>query len=180
MAQSGGFEIAAKRYAEAVAGIARDGGTQDVWRDDLDSLAQLVQDPQAGPFLTSARVDQAEKRRLLDRALVVSPLAMNLALLLLDKGRLAAAPAIAAAYSHMLDAERGIVDADVTTAVVLSDEERRVVGQRLRAITGANEVRVAAHVDPALIGGMVVRVGDQLIDGSTRTRLLQLKRTLAG
>jgi F-type H+-transporting ATPase subunit delta len=180
MAEKGRPDIAARRYAEAVFAIATDHGSHDQWREDLRSLADLVRHPQAGPFLTSFRVSRDEKRRLLERALDVSPLAMNLALLLLQRDRLALAPRIAAAYEQMLDAARGIAHAEVTTAVPLAPEDERTVAEHLRRLTGAREVRLTARVDPSIIGGVIARIGDRLIDGSTRTRLVQLRRTLAG
>ncbi|MER3419578.1 MAG: F0F1 ATP synthase subunit delta [Chloroflexota bacterium] len=180
MAEQSRPEILARRYAEAVFAIAREHRTEDQWRDDLRSLADLVRHPQAGRFLTSFRVRREEKRRLLERALDVSPLAMNLALLLLQRERLALAPRIAAAYEHMLDAARGVAHAEVTTAVPLAPEDERTVAEHLRRLTGAREVRLTTRVDPAIIGGVIARLGDRLIDGSTRTRLIQLRRTLAG
>jgi F-type H+-transporting ATPase subunit delta len=54
------------------------------------------------------------------------------------------------------------------------------VAEHLRRLTGAREVRLSTRVDPSIIGGVIARIGDRLIDGSTRTRLIQLRRTLAG
>jgi F-type H+-transporting ATPase subunit delta len=79
----------------------------------------------------------------------------------------------------MLDDRRGIAHATVTTAVALSDEERRAVTGKLSSITG-KQVDITSVVDESIIGGVVARIGDQLIDGSTRTRLLALKRRLEG
>jgi F-type H+-transporting ATPase subunit delta len=173
-------DTAANRYAEAAFGIAREDGAFDRWRADLASIAELAEHPQAGPFLAAERVLEADKRRLLERALDISPLAMNVALMLLQRGRLPLAPQILAAYDRLLDEQRGIVNAEVTTAVPLDDGARQMVSERLRQLTGANEIRITTRIDPSLIGGMVARVGDRLIDGSTRTRLIQLKRALAG
>lgn len=181
MPQKTGYDIAAKRYAAAVFSMASDSGAQDQWRDDLAAIAELAEHPQAATFLASERASYAEKRRLVETVLRdISPLAMNLAQLLLYRGRLGLAPQIAAEYDRMLDAARGIVRAKVTTAVPLGDAERRAVAERLRQLTGAREVQLETQVNPSLIGGIVARVGDHLIDGSARTRLLQLKRALAG
>jgi F-type H+-transporting ATPase subunit delta len=180
MAQTSGYDIAAKRYAEAAFGIASDTATQDQWQDDLASLAELMRNEQAAAYLHNAKVRDEHKQRLLERALDISPLAMNLARLLLQRGRLALAPQISSEYDRMLDAARGIAHARVTTAVPLGEAEQRAVAERLRAMTGAHEVRLDARIDPSLIGGMVAQIGDQLVDGSTRTRLIELKRRLAG
>ena len=179
MAETAAYSTTAKRYAEAVFEIALDTGTGDAWREDLASIAELAEHPQAEPFLASARVSDADKRRLIEGALEISPMAMNLALLLLQRGRLHLAPLIAAEYNRMLDASRGIEHAIVTTAVPLNEAGERAVAERLRDLTGAREMLVETRVDPSLIGGMVARIGDRLLDGSTRTKLVQLKRTLA-
>jgi F-type H+-transporting ATPase subunit delta len=180
MAQTTAIDSAANRYAEAAFGLATDSGTQDQWRDDLASIAELVEHPQAGPYLLSERTSDTDKLRLLERSLDISPLGMNLTRMMLHRGRLHMAPQVSAAYDRMLDKQRGIEHAEVTTAVPLSEAEQRAVAERLKQITGAREVRMSNRVDPALIGGMIAQVGDRLIDGSTRTRLIQLKRSLAG
>ena len=180
MAETTAYSTTAKRYAGAVFEIARDTGTGDAWREDLASIVELVEHPQAGPFLTSARVSDADKRRMVEGALQdISPVAMNLALLLLQRSRLHLAPLIAVEYNRMLDASRGIEHAIITTAVPLNEAGERAVAERLRDLTGAREMLVETRVDPSLIGGMVARIGDRLIDGSTRTKLVQLKRRLA-
>jgi F-type H+-transporting ATPase subunit delta len=80
----------------------------------------------------------------------------------------------------MLDKQQGVVRAEAVTAVPLSDDEHAAIVERLQKMTGAYDIRVVSKVDPSIIGGLIVRVGDQLIDGSTRSRLIQLRRRLAG
>lgn len=180
MAQTAGTSIAARRYAEAAYAIARDSGTQNQWREDLASIAQLMEHPQAAGYMDGAKVSEENKGRMLQRALDISPLGMNLAMLLLERGRLTLAPWILAEYDRMLDEERGVARARLTTAVPLGPGEEQAVAERLRLLVGAREVRLETEVDPSLIGGMVARIGDRLIDGSVRTRLVELKRSLAG
>lgn len=180
MAGTVAYDIAAKRYAEAVYGIARDAGSEDAWRDDLASVAQLAGDADAARYFASNRVSDAEKERLVEMALRdTSLLARNLARLLLQRRRLTLAPQIATEFDRLVDAARGIEHAWVTTAVALGEGDQRAVAERLRQLTGASEVIIETRVDPALIGGMIARIGDTLIDGSTRTKLVQLKRSLA-
>jgi F-type H+-transporting ATPase subunit delta len=173
-------DTAANRYAEAAFGIAGEDGTYDRWRSDLASIVELVEHTRVGPYLISDRTPEAEKRNVIERALDISPLAMNLAMMLVQRGRLPLAPQILAAYDRLLDEQRGVVSAEVTTAVPLDEDGQRMVSERLRQLTGASEIRISTNVDPSLIGGLVARVGDRLIDGSTRGRLIQLKRALAG
>jgi F-type H+-transporting ATPase subunit delta len=171
-------EIAAKRYAEAVFDIAREQQAFDRWRADLQAVAGVFGDPEMLGLLENAKLAVAAKTDLLRRTLTgVSPVAFNFAQLLVRRRRENLAQQIADAFNTMLDEHRGIAHAEVTTAVAVSDEERRLIVERLSQLTGKN-VDVQTHVDPRIIGGMIARVGDHLIDGSTRTRLHMLRQRL--
>jgi len=174
------IEVAAKRYAQAAFDIARQRDELDRWVEDLQAVADLVAQPGVVDILASSRVPFEDKERLLSSGLAeVSPLALNLARLLVQKGRIALAQQVREEYQRLLDEHRGMAHAVVLTAVPLSQEEERAVGQRLRELTG-KEIVLERQVDPGIMGGLVARVGDRLIDGSTRTRLLELRRQLAG
>ena len=171
----------ARRYAEAVFELGDESGTLPQWQEELETLAAVARDQGAVAVLENPKMPVEQRLALLNRALGgMSPLARNLAQLLVTRGRLALLPQIAQVFGEMLDARNGVMRAQVVTAVPLSDEEQRAIADRLRTMTGAHDVRVQSRVDPALIGGLVVRVGDRLIDGSTRSRLIQLRRRLAG
>jgi F-type H+-transporting ATPase subunit delta len=175
------LSVSALRYAEAVFDLAVEGDALNAWSADLRMIAEFVEQPDAAGVLLSGRIPRDEKRRLLEAGLSgeVSPLALNLARLLNDRGKLQIARDVQLRYEEMLDDRRGIAHATVTTAVALSDEERRAVTGKLSSITG-KQVDITSVVDESIIGGVVARIGDQLIDGSTRTRLLALKRRLEG
>jgi len=103
----------------------------------------------------------------------------NLVRLLSSKSRLELLPQIAVEFQAMLDDHRGIAYADVVTAVSMNDEEQRAMVARLSEITG-KQVRLRTFEDPEILGGLIAKVGDRLIDGSTRSKLAALKRRLAG
>ncbi len=173
-------DIAAKRYAEAAYLLAREDGKEQAWSAGLSALASLFGDEQAKTLLENTRVPAIEKLRLVERALAgADPLVLNLARLLLRRGRTSLGPHIAEAFQALIDEAKGISHATVTSAVPLSAEDRRAVEQRLREITGG-DVIIETKVDEGILGGLVVRIGDRLIDGSTKSRLLALKRRLAG
>jgi len=173
--------VSARRYAEAVFELATESDALVQWSGDLATIAEFVSERDVARVLGSSRVPASEKLRLLEAGLAgrVSPLAMNLVKLLNQRGKLHLAREIQARFQEMVDERRGVAHAVVTTAVPLSDDERRAVEARLSQITG-KQVDVTPMVDPAIIGGVVARIGDQLIDGSTRTRLVALKRRLEG
>ncbi len=173
-------EISAKRYAQAALLLAREGGSDEAWSAGLRPMAVLFGDPQARAVLDNSRLSLADKTKLLEGALAgVDPLVLNLARLLLRRGRTALGPQIAEAFQELLDEQRGISHAVVTTAVPLSKDDSAAVARRLSQLTG-HQVIVETRVDEGLLGGLVARIGDRLIDGSTRSRLAALKRRLEG
>ena len=173
-------DVAAKRYAEAAHLIARDDGTEEAWTDGLRAMSALYSDPEAEAFLVNSRVPPKEKQALVQKALEgVQKEVISLALILLRRGRTPLGPGIAEAYQELLDEARGVSHATVTTAVSLSAEELEAVKKRLAEIAGG-EVVVETEVAEEILGGVVVRIGDRLIDGSTKSRLLALKQKLAG
>ncbi len=173
-------DVAAKRYAEAAHLIARENGTEEAWSDGLGAMAALYSDAEAAAFLLNSRVPPKEKQALVQKVLEGSQKeVLSLALILLRRGRTPLGPGIAEAYQGLLDEARGISHATVTTAVSLSAEELEVVKKKLAEIAGG-EVVVETEVAEGILGGVVVRIGDRLIDGSTKSRLLALKQKLAG
>ncbi len=173
-------DVAAKRYAEAAHLIARENGTEEAWSDGLRAMSALYFDPEAAAFLLNSRVPPKEKQALVQKALEgVQKEVLSLALILLRRGRTSLGPGIAEAYQELLDEARGVSHATVTTAVPLSGEELEVVKKKLAEIAGG-EVVVETEVAEEILGGVIVRIGDRLIDGSTKNRLLELKQKLAG
>ncbi len=171
-------EIAARRYGEAAFQIARDGGTEERWSEGLSLMAAVFSDSEIAALMQEARISSADKMGLAEKALAgVDPLVLNLARLLVHRDRTALASQIAEAFQELADAERGIAHALVTTAVPLSDDETGAVAEKLSEISN-QQVVVETQVDERIIGGLVARIGDKLIDGSTRSRLLALKRRL--
>jgi F-type H+-transporting ATPase subunit delta len=172
---------AAKRYAQAVFGLAREKGNFDAWLSDLARLDALVQDQQAAYYLSSPNVSQTEKQNVLDSSLADSqPEVRNLARLLLQRGRLHSVPDLFEQFQAMVLDAQGIAIADVTTAEPLDEQGQAIVRDRLSRIVG-RDVQLRLKTDPTIIGGIVARIGDQLIDGSVLNQLRRLRaRLVAG
>lgn len=171
---------AAKRYAQAAFGLAIEREEFELWERDLTSLAAALASPEALAFIASRQVGTEGKESFLRQAAgETAPLVWNLVRLLATKSRLALLPQIAEQFQNLLDGHRGIAHAEVATAVPLSDEERQSLTRRLSELTG-KQVEVEVHEVPEIFGGLIARIGDRLIDGSTRSKLLALKRQLAG
>jgi F-type H+-transporting ATPase subunit delta len=169
---------AAKRYAEAVFEIAKERESFDAWTSDLATIVRVQQDPDVGKLLGSPAVGMPVKEEIVSAYMADSGrLARNMAMLLVNRGRIELAPMIARHYQSMLNEHRGIASANVKSAVPLSAEEVRAVEERLSEMTGRRVV-AEVTVDPEIIGGIVARVGDQLIDGSVKGRLEALRKRL--
>lgn len=170
----------ARRFSQAVFEIALETGKLDAWRDDLNKLAVAVGDATVLAWLENPKVPFDDKVHLIaERLPGIDPMALNLVRLLLVKGKLVLAPAIAGEYQRRLDSHRGIEPAEVVTAIPLSAEDQRQIAERLGAMLG-KKVVVKPSVNPELLGGVVARVEGKLLDASARTRLEMLKRDLAG
>lgn len=173
-------DVAAKRYAEGAYLIAREDGKEDVWLDGLGSMSTLFGDAEAQAFLRNSRVPPADKAQLVEKGLAgVDPLVLNLARLLLRRNKTVLGPQIRQAFQELVDASNGISHATVTSAVPLTADDVKAVTEKLTTMTGGPVV-VATTVDENILGGLVVRIGDRLIDGSTKSRLVALKQQLAG
>lgn len=170
--------VYAKRYSQAVFNIALETKELDRWQTDLRKIADLGRDATFIAFLESPRFHFDDKARLLSERLGdVNPLALNLAYLLVTRDRLGIIGDIADEYQRLLDSYRGIEQAEVIATVPLDDEDRLRLAERLGAAVN-KKVMLKAEVDTSLIGGIVVRIGGKLLDGSTRSKLAALKREL--
>jgi F-type H+-transporting ATPase subunit delta len=172
----------AKRYATAAFTVAAESNDFDVWLETLDELARIMRMRSARIVFTSPTVAASDKRAALDRLLPSAPpVVRNYLHILADRDRLDEVPGIAEALRELINKRRGIVTAEVTTAVPLDAQLEQVVGQRLAAYLNRQpqQVRIRTRVDPNIIGGVVARVGDRLIDDSVRGRLERLRRALS-
>ena len=172
--------VSERRYAQAVFQIALERGELDAWLEDLRLLAQARENEALFAILDAPHVSVSRKVGVANDAFggSISPLALNLISLLASRNAAYLAADIAEHYQRLLDAHRGIERAEAVSAVPLSDEQRRKVEEVLRGIAG-KEVRLTWRVDPHVLGGLVVRIGDRLLDGSTRARLQAMRRDVA-
>jgi len=170
----------ARRYSQAVFEIAVERGELDRWQSDLRKVASLGEDATLTTLLETPKLHFDDKAKLLSEQLGdINPLALNLVYLLVASGRLSMVDEIADEYQRLLDSYHGIEQAEVTTAVPLTDEDKLNLEERLGTVVG-KKVVIKPKVDSSLIGGIVARIGGKLLDGSTRSRLEALKREMSG
>jgi F-type H+-transporting ATPase subunit delta len=179
MAAMGGS--VSRRYARALFSIGVDRGSFEQLGKELDAVADLLTgSAELRQALENPVFKGSEKRAVLQSLLprvAPTPDVQKFVLLLLERRRLPAVPAIARAYREMADLHTGRVRAHVTSAQPLGPAELERVRQSLARRTG-KQVILEASVDPALIGGLVARVGDLVLDGSVRTQLGALRDRL--
>jgi F-type H+-transporting ATPase subunit delta len=172
----------AKRYATAAFNVASEAGDLDVWLETLDELARILRMPTARIVFTSPTVATGDKRAALARLLPNVPTTLkNFLSILAERDRLDEVPGIAEELRALVNKQRGIVTAEVTTAVPLDAELQRTLAERIARYLDrqAHQVMLRARVDEGIIGGVVARVGDTVIDDSVRGRLERLRRAIS-
>lgn len=169
----------ARRYAEAAFQVAMRDDTLETWRSELDAAATIVSDERAVKVLANPAIP-AERRAEVIRQLLkgrISEPVQNLIQLLLRRGRIEQLPRVAAEFRRLDDDRQGITHATATSAAPLTPDDLRALTARLEESTGGR-IALDVQVDPSVLGGLVVRVGDRLIDGSVRGRLERLRNKL--
>jgi F-type H+-transporting ATPase subunit delta len=169
----------ARPYAEAVFAIAKEDGALDQWSEMLDFVASLMQDS------TMQRlVNEPEQVKSQIAELIISLGAdkltseeQNLVRLLAENGRLEIASEIARRYEALKNRERGVLDVDVATAFPLDEAQQQSIAAVLKNKLG-RDIRITSSEEPALIGGVVIRAGDLVIDNSVQGQLTKLANEL--
>lgn len=170
----------ARRYAQAVLQLALERGELDRWLLDLRALNDILKDEELRVYLEATKIPLSDRLNILNAHLTaLSPLARNLAGILLERGRVGLMPDILAEYERLYNAQRGIAEVEVRTAIILEPPEVARLRDRLAALTG-KQVLLSTVVEPGLMGGVVARVGDKVLDGSLRSKLLALRHNLVG
>jgi F-type H+-transporting ATPase subunit delta len=171
--------VVAERYASALFEVAKKKGIQEEIDGDLGLAKGLFENVKLRKFLSSPKVGVEKKMDLLRRALkgVVNPLVFNLFELLLDRERVAHLPEISSVFTSILEESKGIERAEVRTAIPMDEEIEKKLQRTLEEMIG-KKVLLEKHVDSSLIGGVLVRMGDQLLDSTVRTRLRDMREEL--
>jgi F-type H+-transporting ATPase subunit delta len=172
-------DTAPRRYADAAFEIGLRDGTVEVWRRELDAAAEMVRSEQVLDVLANPAIPLDQRLEATQRAFAkFSQPVRNLILLLVRRGRIEQLPRVAAEFARRDDERNGLTHAVATSAAPLGEDEIRAIAARLEQVTG-QRVALETNVDPGILGGVVVRIGDRLIDGSVRGRLERLRNQLA-
>ena len=169
----------ARRYAEAAFDVANGNGSLDDWEEELAAVAAILAEPSLNRAFTSPVVPRERKEELILNAFPeMEDMVRNFLVLLVRQDRLNLLPDILTTFRALLNEHRGIQVVEVTTSEPLEPSERDQVAARLAQHLG-HQVVIETRVDPNIIGGLVARVGDKVLDGSVRGRLDRLRAALA-
>lgn len=173
-------ETVAKNYAETLFELARRNEAAEAYGEGIETVARLLdEDPRFREFLETPRIAATDKKRVVKRAFegaLPKPLVTFL-LVTIDKRRQRLLRGIARQYHALVDEHMGRVHVEVTVARELDEETTREVAERLSGLLGRTAIP-HLRVKPEILGGLVVRAGDTIYDGSVRRRLETMRRRL--
>jgi F-type H+-transporting ATPase subunit delta len=171
-------DSAPRRYAEAAFQLATRDGSIETWRRELEQ-AGAATDGQLMDVLANPALPLDERLEAANRVFAsLGQSVRNLIFLLVRRHRIEQLPRVVAEFIRLDERRQGIVHANATSAAPLTDLEVKALTARLEQMTGGR-IALETDVDAALLGGLIVRVGDRLIDGSVRGRLERLRNQLA-
>ncbi len=167
-----------KRYSKAVFELAQESKKIDEWLSDLQRMAAMASVSELAEVMGNPKFSFENKSKLLVSYLKgINPKALNLANILVRKGNFNIIKDIYADYQVLLDEYNGIAPAEVTTAMLMDENQKSKVADSLAKLT-RKKVDVTNIVDPKIIGGMVARVAGKIIDGSTGSQLASLRNEI--
>jgi ATP synthase F1 delta subunit len=174
------MEEVADVYARSLFEVAKEHDRLDAIREQLDQFAAALNDHrQMAVFFFSPYFSTEEKKNALKRSIEdADPIFMNFLEALVERHRMPAVFRMRVAYQKLWDDENKRLPVQITSAVALDEETVQSIGDRISEQTGQT-VELSSSVDPDLIGGIVLRVGNVILDASIRNRLNQLRKTVA-
>ena len=169
----------ARPYARAVFETARDNSSKPNWSEALQLMSLVASDPTMKKMLDNPKMTKAQKGEVFTDVCSdkIDDAAKNLIALLAENNRLSICPAIAEQFEVLKSADEGVVDAEVTSAMPLDSDQESALKESLKKKLGS-DVSLTISVDESLIGGVIVKAGDMVIDGSIRTQIAALSNAL--
>lgn len=174
-------KLAAKVYGDALFEEAADLGKLSDWKQEAQELCSVLQEnPDLMDFLCHPQIEKEEKKSALENIFKgrLSDGLMGLLMTVLDKGRQKELSAILEYFIARVKEYEKIGIVTVTSALPLSQEQKKRVEARILETTAFETLETEYQTDPALIGGLTIRIGDRVADGSVRTRLHEIKQEL--
>lgn len=173
----------AEPYAQALMSVAQSSNLTEQIGEDVRSLLNLLKESaDMRQFITVPFVEAAKKKAVLRQVLgdQVQPFTLNFLMLLIDRGRISLIAEISQQFLSLLRDLNRTALAEVTSAVELNDEQKESIRQKVLSMAQAQQVELEVKIDPELLGGVIIKVGSQVIDASLRSQLRQIGVKLAG
>lgn len=169
----------ARPYARAVFETARDNSSLPNWSEALALMSVVASDPTMNDVLDNPKMTKAQKGEIFADVCSdkIDDAAKNLIALLAENNRLSICAAIAEQFEVLKSADEGVVDAEVTSAMPLDSDQESALKESLKKKLGS-DVSLTISVDESLIGGVIVKAGDMVIDGSIRSQIAALSNAL--
>ena len=168
-----------RRYAQVAFSLALENEGVERWETDLKRVRTVLSDHDVVALLSAPQVPEQVKLNGVATLLPdVAPLVRNMVNVIVLRGDIDKFNQVTESFQGLADDHRGIARAEVVTAVPLDEARKKRVADGLASLVNRKQVVLTETQDPAILGGVIARVGDRLIDGSTRTRLHRLKNEL--
>lgn len=168
-----------RRYARAIFELASQKGDYDQWLKDLSDIRDFLTDTTIAAVIQNPEVPFEKKKVVVDAGLRnMDQIRRNFVYVLIERRRSETIEKIADEFQRLVNEHRGVAVADVVTAIPLDDDAAKFVAERLSALTG-KRVTLRRSVDARIIGGVVAKIGDKLINGSVADRLERMRNKLA-
>jgi F-type H+-transporting ATPase subunit delta len=169
----------ARPYADAVFSRAKESGMLEQWSQTLELLGAVMSNAAMADVVGNPNIS---KQQLTEMILEIggeqfSGEAENLVRLLVENSRLVIAPQIAALFEERKNAERGVLEVELVSAYAIDEDQKQALAETLKAKLGS-DINMTTSEDPELIGGMRIRAGDLVIDGSVQGQLTKLANEL--
>ncbi len=174
-------KLVSKTYGDALFGLAKDENRIDEFYTQAQELVEIfTANPEMSKLLDQPKVSKVDKVTIIEDVFtgIVAKEIIGLMILLVEKSHYTDIVAVFEYFIQQVKEEKGIGVAQVTTAFDLSVEQRSNVEQKLLELTEYQEFEMSYHVDKTIIGGMVIRIGDRVVDSSIKTKLYNLSKEL--
>ncbi|MEM7770167.1 MAG: ATP synthase F1 subunit delta [Cyanobacteria bacterium P01_E01_bin.6] len=182
MASSGTLAGVVNPYAEGLMGLAQANDLTPKISEDIGFLMGLINDSDSFyAFLSNPLVSDESKKSLLRKSVSehLHPYTFNFLMILIDRKRMSLLKNICSKYQDIYRKLNKIALAEVVSAVPLSDDQQEAVRQKVIQITGAHSVELESQIDADLIGGVVIKVGSQVLDASLKGQLRRIGLSLS-
>lgn len=168
-------------YAEALMSLAQSSNEVDKIGEDVASLLNLLENSNELQLFLESPIVRSEDKRAVLRQIggdQLHPYTLNFLMILVDRRRIVFLEGILQQFQTLLRKLKQTILAEVTSAVELTDAQRQSVSDKVKAMTGAREVELSTKIDRDLIGGVIIKVGSQVIDASLRGQLRRIGLSL--